>query len=332
MFDDEITSEWRKEIADSGQDVSPKMIDWIIKELQFKSGVYQSSGEIVAFDIGIVKSDTVIPAELTQALKEAVRPLENVPENQKDYHPGSDNKVVDLVHPSLFPVIYGRSHILPDKVIGLDDWFHHVGQAKRLLVPPEDESTTKDPHPGYRVTLEDIQPYSRKFQWMPCDIKFADGGGCHIVSYINNLHPQENRPLYQVLEKIIAKAIPLWDVSLTYAIDEENRINYDTVEYLDHPEPEPTPGDGEDSGSDEFIDRHNEWEKRCPVKLPEPGEFRPRIFDPGDDVKLRDTFAENGLQVIVKLANIELTPEKPEYDGGSWHVEGQLVRQFHNVS
>jgi hypothetical protein len=27
----------------------------------------------------------------------------------------------------------------------------------------------------------------------------------------------------------------------------------------------------------------------------------------------------------VKLANIELTPDKPEYDGGSWHVEGQLV-------
>jgi hypothetical protein len=26
----------------------------------------------------------------------------------------------------------------------------------------------------------------------------------------------------------------------------------------------------------------------------------------------------------VKLANIELTPEKPEYEGGAWHVEGQL--------
>jgi hypothetical protein len=28
------------------------------------------------------------------------------------------------------------------------------------------------------------------------------------------------------------------------------------------------------------------------------------------------------LQVIVKLANIELTPENPNYPGGSWHVEG----------
>ena len=26
----------------------------------------------------------------------------------------------------------------------------------------------------------------------------------------------------------------------------------------------------------------------------------------------------------MKLADIELTLEKPTYDGGSWHVEGQL--------
>lgn len=29
------------------------------------------------------------------------------------------------------------------------------------------------------------------------------------------------------------------------------------------------------------------------------------------------------IQVIVKLANIHLTPEKPKYAGGSWHVEGK---------
>ena len=30
------------------------------------------------------------------------------------------------------------------------------------------------------------------------------------------------------------------------------------------------------------------------------------------------------LKVIVKLANIELTPENPSYAGGSWHVEGGI--------
>jgi hypothetical protein len=41
---------------------------------------------------------------------------------------------------------------------------------------------------------------------------------------------------------------------------------------------------------------------------------------------LKRQFKNKGIQVIVKLANIHLTPEKPEYGGGTWHVEGQLVR------
>lgn len=41
-------------------------------------------------------------------------------------------------------------------------------------------------------------------------------------------------------------------------------------------------------------------------------------------VNLRKDWAQQGLQIIVKLANIHLTPEKPEYEGGSWHIEGQL--------
>jgi hypothetical protein len=41
---------------------------------------------------------------------------------------------------------------------------------------------------------------------------------------------------------------------------------------------------------------------------------------------LKRDYRERGLQVIVKLANIELAPEKAEYHGSTWHVEGQLVR------
>ena len=39
----------------------------------------------------------------------------------------------------------------------------------------------------------------------------------------------------------------------------------------------------------------------------------------------RDEFGDGKpgrLQIIVKVANIHLTPEKPRYKGGSWHVEG----------
>ena len=66
--------------------------------------------------------------------------------------------------------------------------------------------------------------------------------------------------------------------------------------------------------------------------MPEPeGEFDPSKRSRsylGPWIPLRDKFRDSGLQVIVKLANIELTPEKPRYEGGSWHVEGQLVGSF----
>ena len=39
-----------------------------------------------------------------------------------------------------------------------------------------------------------------------------------------------------------------------------------------------------------------------------------------DLLDLKKDFPE--LKVIVKLANIELTPKNPTYRGGSWHVEG----------
>ncbi len=43
------------------------------------------------------------------------------------------------------------------------------------------------------------------------------------------------------------------------------------------------------------------------------------------DVRLQETFRAQGLQVIPKIASIELTSgEAATYEGGSWHLEGML--------
>jgi hypothetical protein len=57
---------------------------------------------------------------------------------KKDFHPGSEDKVVDLAHPSLFPVIYGRSRIFTDRLISLDDCLNHVGDGILLPTPTDD--------------------------------------------------------------------------------------------------------------------------------------------------------------------------------------------------
>jgi len=106
------------------------------------------------------------------------------------------------------------------------------------------------------------------------------------------------------------------------------RIPYYNVEYDPDPERGPEtegPQRLEGEGLESYWDRRDQWiEDMRKVVLPEPGAFRPLEDPPPFD--LRKEFAGTGLQVIVKLANIELTQEKPEYGGGTWHVEGQLVR------
>lgn len=49
-------------------------------------------------------------------------------------------------------------------------------------------------------------------------------------------------------------------------------------------------------------------------------EFRPVEYAVPEGAQLAEEFKDAGLQVIVKMASIELTPDKPEFPTGGWHV------------
>ncbi|KAF8147743.1 hypothetical protein K438DRAFT_2027622 [Mycena galopus ATCC 62051] len=55
-------------------------------------------------------SDKPVSNDILERLKSAAKELEDVPEDKKDWHPRSNNQVLDLVHLSLYCVIYGRTH------------------------------------------------------------------------------------------------------------------------------------------------------------------------------------------------------------------------------
>lgn len=60
---------------------------------------------------------------------------------------------------------------------------------------------------------------------------------------------------------------------------------------------------------------------------PEPATFEPPYpFD--EVVDLRNQYSDRGLQIIIKMEAIELNPEKPNFPGGDWRIEGQLVREI----
>jgi hypothetical protein len=87
--------------------MTERMFKYCIDELRYKSKIFQETGAIAIYDGDVVKSDLAIPSSLKESLHIAAAPLEDVPELHCDWHPGSNETVLDLVHPSLFPVVYG---------------------------------------------------------------------------------------------------------------------------------------------------------------------------------------------------------------------------------
>jgi Protein of unknown function (DUF4246) len=163
---------------DEGIDITDNMFNWCIAELRHKSKSFQQTGAISVFDGDVVKSDTAIPSALKDALNNAVAALENVLDMHRDWHPGSNEQVLDLVHPSLFPVVYGRTRVLPDSLVGLDDCITSCGKGLTLDVPPEEECAlwvqrkfeNKSPYTDYLLK----NPFSQKFQWLPCEVSFSE--------------------------------------------------------------------------------------------------------------------------------------------------------------
>lgn len=352
-----------------GLDISRDMVHYLDEELHYLAEHFEKTGLISVYDGDIVKSDSAIPESLKVALQAAAVRLEDVSESERDWHPGTDGQVLDLVHPSLFPVVFGLTRVVADRELSIEEGLARSGNG--VILPKfnkelghhepaqhdsggsenSDHSSPEDPWEN------GSKQYSRDYQWMPCEVKFrpteeAEDGEekesfrCEITSYINNLHPDDHKELYSIIEQVLTRTIPLWNATLGPLEKGEYpvRIGHGDVQYTIDFENLPKDlllkniikehGDGKDENEDideeEELDRQWEWEmtlQKHTLILPEPGNFE-EPKDWSTAFKLQERYAEKGLQVIVKMANIHLTPEKPEYPGGTWHIEGQLVRSI----
>ncbi|KAI1074732.1 hypothetical protein F5B20DRAFT_562790 [Whalleya microplaca] len=329
VFNEEIVGKWRQEASNQEGYFGQKMFDYCIQELREKSAKYKETGMVAVCDTTatVVKSDTAVPFELRDALRAAVAPLENVPDRLKDWHPSSHDKVLDLVHPSLYPLVYGKSKVLPFGKVPLNTCakYSGAGELTRTWVADDDDGSWD------------------QFQWLPSDVHFTEGGCVKISSYINNLHPLHYGGLYGILEQMVATVVPLWNESLSWFQD-RIRIDVGRTDDEDWERPEewqspgwttPTDWDEDRDGEydkmddDDYRDLYEDWFRRVRIlKQPEPDEYMPFSESTKRSgacpIDLREKFKDSGLQIIFKLANIHLDPSKPEYDGGTWHIEGAL--------
>lgn len=295
MNDAGIVARWTREAIAQG--LTEAQVRYVLDELAHYAALRdgRTGVEVSAVD-GVWQSDELIDDTLRSRLRKAVQVLEQVPEAELDWHPGSDGQVLDLVHPSLFCLVRGVS-----------------GAPERAWRNPTNRYAKYE--------------FSEKFQWLPTDVDVQDDGDVAFASYVNNVHPERHHELAGVLPDLFARMLPLLENVLTdLRHPRPPRIEADPYGWYDSEPVYPDKGSYTDDGAYTEALRAWEaaqddwWENRRPVLPDAPVFTAPERPDASARVDLRG----RRLQVIVKLATLHLTPDKPEYLGGSWHVEGML--------
>ncbi|KAK4208321.1 hypothetical protein QBC37DRAFT_296987 [Rhypophila decipiens] len=398
----EILAKWRKEAmtSDFEQDlgvknptertrlISQKAFDFCIAELKCKADFFKESGLIYTLDTydrdsygydtdhHIIKSDVLVKQDLHQQLKDAFDKLMADQATSPDWHPRTNDMVWDIVHPSMYPFVYNRTHFIHDEVVGIED---AIDKWSGKGTVPTQNKTRQPRNGGNPYTLIPDNCWSDTYQWLPSNLAIQDDGTVKFTSYINNLHPNKYREVYSVIEKLIDAAMPAWNhalhgfISLKHssAMPDGEEEENGQAERFDLPpeifedtddagiwedfnpelyEAKKDEVDIDENDIDETIEnlhwedniedqdeetvakwreeaiRHFKWkEMRDPV-LPEPLDFSPVRYQTWENI--RNKYKEKGLQVYVKMASIELTPEKPKFPQGGWHIEGQLNEQI----
>lgn len=285
-----IVEKWRNE-AKLDSEFSDEIFNYAIRELQWYESLQANKGLKIGPDDSIVLVDGIESLKFTKLANEYESSI------PKDYHPGSDC-VVDIVHPSLYPLVYGKTLDLAGNPILLDE------KALDLKKGVSDYGKSK------------------KFQWLP-SIMETLGNHFSFTSYINNLHPK-HKDLYGEIERVFNAAIPALNLCLS---------RFQSPEYVRIPIPTFTDVYDEryqqhldrvlklyDENEEEAEEAEEEFEK-CKANYLK--KFPPVYVEDPPTIPY-DLLAQKRIKVIVKMASIELTPEKPAYPGGTWHVEGTI--------
>lgn len=208
IFDQQTIAQWREDAMSSSSLINDNTWAWCLQELQDKARQFDRDGRLVVFNTssGVCKSDTVISSELGSKLLNSVDLLSHQTIRQK-----SDSAMVNLVDPSLFPLVYGRTKILVGgQSCGLDEKAWSSCTTEDLVVSEVPQLVKEGSNwswGGGRYI------WSSKFQWLPCEVQFTGPCGSsdvRISSYINNLHP-ENRECYAAIEAVISSSIKQWN-------------------------------------------------------------------------------------------------------------------------
>ncbi|KAJ2257303.1 hypothetical protein GGI13_000942 [Coemansia sp. RSA 455] len=292
---------------------------YVLDELAYYASLHPPGSNIkLSAADGVWFSDTLIDDKTMSELKDYAAILEGIPDGQKDWHPNDRSRVLNLVDPLLFPLIYSRSKLCrqtgtsPQAFLGLEDAGVFPGSLdewRRALNVTVDEES--DYYLPTGVRRHDSYS-SYQMSWLPSEFRVDRDGSVTIESYINNLHPVKHAALYPVIARVFSQFLPLLEQVVTDLVHpRQPRVKPDSSKYYESNEPLP---------DDDSPNRYEEltfWKSRAAFVLPQPEPFTlpTRPVSPYNLCGRR-------LQAIVKMSSIELTLERQIYGGEDWSVVG----------
>ncbi|CVL12995.1 uncharacterized protein FPRN_15031 [Fusarium proliferatum] len=313
-----VKDNYHEELEPTRQAVVERAVDFCMEELDHKAKQTLKNGYTTILGLGnadIVKSDTAVPNLLNQRLQSLARRLEDS-QATISWQPGQEGIVRNLIHPSKHPLQYGRSKIATSRV-PLRDAFAYSNCGQTI------------PLPSKQTRL-----YSSRFQWLPAEVQFTSTGQAQFTSVINGLDYEEHPELYSALAELIDHCVPLWNQCLPLARGNNPRrcpCNYEDDCWT---APSTVTEECEDQSSLAYYSASppywmrdadeatkERWRYRFP-SCPPPMAFQQfaNLIDETPKVDLRRVY--QSVQVIVKMSNVILTPERPKSKEVAWHVEG----------
>ncbi|KAJ1821977.1 hypothetical protein LPJ75_000588 [Coemansia sp. RSA 2598] len=318
MNDKTIRDRWTAEAVAQG--LTEKEIAYLLDELEYYATLHVPGSKIFLSSVERVwYSDELIDDETAGKLREHAAVLEALPE--KDWHPRSNDQVLNLIHPSLFPLNYKMTPFVetpiasPEAALDLKSFGQFPGSIANWKKAVETiyGNQSSPGSTGYFIPRIAGGVVSERFCWLPAEFDVAEEGAVEIKSYINNLHPVKYAGFYPTIASIFGKFVPMLEQVVTDLVHRrEPRVDPNPYEWFDE-SGEPT---FDENNPDEYDDKYYDWYENRPFIEPQPEPFK-TPDRPTTPYSLRG----RRLQAIVKMSNIVLTPENPVYEGGAWHVE-----------
>ncbi|KAJ3149361.1 hypothetical protein HDU89_003723 [Geranomyces variabilis] len=163
-----------------------------------------------AVSMSVLAADDAVPNDLRRDLAQSLNAI--AAKGKNEFHPWTNGKVLDVIHPSFFPFVKGVSHVVDHPLYGEnededDEDDEYDGETNR---PPPPVRRPSLPHAPPRIS-----PLLAKYHWLPSDVQVSPEGAVRFASPIPQLDGPQHVALHAQVAALLTGCIPLWERTLS---------------------------------------------------------------------------------------------------------------------